>query len=709
MEFSCRWLADYVDLELPAREAGRTAWEAFSRSLAGRLTSIGHAVEGERLVEDGAGSGRFDDLVLEVDVTGNRPDCMCHVGLAREIAASLDRPLTQPSRTKLATTGTPRVKVTLEDPSGCPRYVAVAIDGVRIGPSPAWLKERLAAIGQRSINNVVDVTNFVLWETGQPLHAFDLARLAGGEIRVRRARVGEKLTTLDGVERELDGEVLVIADAERAVALAGIMGGLASEVTGATTSILLESAHFDRRRVRRGAKALGMHTDASHRFERGTDPEAPREAAARAVELLLAVAGGVVVGPAVDAVGDAVPKTSWWLESARLDAFAGVAVPEKVVEQVFARLGFAPQPAAGGWEGTVPGWRHHDFTPREVTRDGRTILAAAPQDLYEEVLRLYGLDKIPATLPSLGAPDAGGDAGHARGMRVRRHLAACGLAEAIHYAFHDLASDAAYASLVPGGEPLALANPLSERYAVMRRSLVPGLVATAGFNARRGAAAVRLFEVGHLFPSGEAAEVEAVGLVVGGRVGEPWDRHAELDLFDLKGMLESLAADAGVALVARPARLEGFVPGTAGELLDVSGSVVGQFGQIAASETPFPLFAGELRTDALAAAAGQRLSVELPSRLPAVAADLTLTHALEVGWSEMERALRELAVPDLASFRLKDRYRGAGVPAGAVNTTIAFLYSAADRTLTQEEVNERQSLLAAELQRRFGWRGEEER
>lgn len=708
MEFSCRWLAQYVDVALPPADAGSTAWEAFSRSIAERLTSIGHAVEGQRLCA-AEEAGSFDDLVLDVDVTGNRPDCMCHVGLARELAAALDRPLAEPARAALPAEGDPRVRVTLEDPAGCPRYVAVAIEGVRIGPSPEWLKSRLAAIGQRSINNVVDVTNFVLWETGQPLHAFDLARIGGGEIRVRRARAGEKLTTLDGVERTLDGEVLVIADAGRAVALAGVMGGLASEVTAGTTAILLESAHFDRRRIRRGAKALGMHTDASHRFERGADPRAPLDAASRAVALLLEVAGGVVAGPAVDARGEEDPATPWRLDAARLDAFAGIAVPPAEVERILARLGFAPRPVAGGWEGIVPGWRHHDLPPREVERGGERRCEAAPQDVYEEVLRLHGLDKIPATLPSLGAPDEGRNASHARGMRVRRHLAACGLAEAIHYAFHDLAADAAFASLVPGGEPLALANPLSERYAVMRRSLLPGLVATAGFNARRGAPVARLFELGHLFPAGGTEEVEAVGLVLGGRFGEPWDRQPELDLFDLKGVVESLAEAAGVAFAVRAANLAGFVPGTAGEWLDATGGVVGCFGQVAASETPFALHAAELRTDALAAGAERGLAVELPSRLPAVAADLTFTHALELPWSEVERVIRDLGVPDLATFRMKDRYRGAGVPAGAVNTTIAFLYGAPERTLTQEEVNERQSVLAGELQRRFGWREEEAR
>ncbi|KAB2952506.1 MAG: phenylalanine--tRNA ligase subunit beta, partial [Thermoanaerobaculia bacterium] len=316
MRFSLSWLADYVDLgdgfELEADAAGRHSTrritEAAQREafqIGERLTSVGLAVEGYPVQDfDGAekASAGAGEPGLEVEVTSNRPDCMCHLGLARELAVALETPLGPPSIPlygSFSSDGSSGA-VVLEDPEGCPRYVARIIRGVRVGQSPEWLRRRLESIGQRSINNVVDVTNFVLWEMGQPLHAFDLATLPGGEVRVRRARAGERLVTLDGKERELDPEVLVIADRERAIAIAGVMGGLATEVTAATTDVLLESAHFDRRRIRIAARRLGLHTDASHRFERGADFGICDEASRRCAALLAEVAGGSVEEPALD-------------------------------------------------------------------------------------------------------------------------------------------------------------------------------------------------------------------------------------------------------------------------------------------------------------------------------------------------------------------------------------------------------------------------
>ncbi|MCZ7651443.1 MAG: phenylalanine--tRNA ligase beta subunit-related protein [Thermoanaerobaculia bacterium] len=331
MKLSLAWLREHVELpEAPAE-------------VAARLTAIGHSVE--------AIEGEGDAAVLDVDVTTNRPDCMNHRGLARELAAAYGRPL-RPLPESPAGPATPApVAVSIEDAAGCSRYVALALEGVEVRPSPEWLVRRLESIGLRAINNVVDVTNYVLWDLGQPLHAFDLDRLGGGEVRVRRARAGERLVTLDGAERTLDPEVLVIADRERPVALAGIMGGRESEVGAATRRVLLESAHFDRRRVRRAARALGMHTDASHRFERGADPEICRLAAERAAALLAECAGARPAAPPHDERAAAPAELRWRLEGARLDAFAGAPVPPGAVEGWLAALGFGPQRSADGGPG----------------------------------------------------------------------------------------------------------------------------------------------------------------------------------------------------------------------------------------------------------------------------------------------------------------------------------------------------------------------
>ena len=730
MRFSLSWLADYVDLgeglELETDPAGRHSTrritEAAQRKasqIGEKLTSVGLAVEGYP-VQTFDGGGRAasgaGEPGLEVEVTSNRPDCMCHLGLARELAVALEstlRPPSIPLYGSLSSDGSSGA-VVLEDPEGCPRYVARVIRGLKVGPSPEWLRRRLESIGQRSINNVVDATNFVLWEMGQPLHAFDLGTLPGGEVRVRRARAGERLVTLDGKERELDPEVLVIADRERAIAIAGVMGGLATEVTAATTDLLLESAHFDQRRIRIAAKRLGLHTDASHRFERGADFGVCDEASRRCAALLTELAGGVVEEPAVDAVARRPRPVAWRLAGADLARFTGADVDASSIERVLSGLGFAPRAAGDGlWEGEVPPWRAADFEPRRP-RPATAAPAGAPgeaypQDLYEEVLRHVGFARVAPTLPGLGGVDAGVNPGHALRGRVQRALAGLGFAEGIHYAFHDQAADDRLPVVVRAGAPLALANPLSERYAILRRSLVPNLVAAAEFNARHGAPGVRLFEVGRLFPGGAAEEIEAVAAVAGGPAGGPWDGPAPCDLLGLKGIFDALLAELPAGpFEARASELPGVTPGTGAQWLAPGNLVVGWFGRVASADVPFELFAGELLLSRLAVEPRPR-RVVAPSRLPSVRADLTLTHPLDLAWSVLAAAIDAAPDPRRVGFRIKDRYRGEGVPAGAVATTITFEYNAGERSLTQDEVNESQSRLAAELERRFGVAREEPR
>jgi len=688
MEFSLSWLADYVDL--PADPA----------ELAKRLTAAGLAVEGM--------SAHGGDTVFDVDITTNRPDCMNHFGLAREISVIYGLPLRRPAAAPAESSERTRdaARVTVEDFEGCPRFVARVVRGVRIGPSPDWLRRRLESIGLRSINNVVDVTNFILWELGQPLHAYDLEKLAGRQLIVRRARPGERLTTLDGVERELDPEMLVIADAERPVGLGGVMGGADSEVTDSTRDILIEGAHFDRRRVRVAARRLGMHTDASHRFERGADPEACAEAVARAAALIAGMAGGTALAGEID---ERAPGRSWHrhghLDLARLDAFTGAEIPPAGAERWLTGLGFGVERSAErAWKVTVPSWRYYDFQPRPEPPH-----EVYPQDLYEEVLRMFGLDNVPAALPGIPGADAPRPAYQIRRERVRRQLAASGYVETVHFAFLDPARDAAFPSLRPEATPLRLANPLSEQYSVLRRSLAPNLVETARFNQRRGLGAVRMFEIATVFYAagdGKTPEIpdqpEHVGLVCGGRVGNPWQRELELDLFDLKGAVEALAESFGIALEFRPAELPGLLAGNSAELLR-DGRVVGYLGRVE-EEEGYPLYVAELEMEALAGG-DPSLALTIPSRYPGISADYTLTHSLEVPWAEIDRAIRELASPELVSWELKVRYRGQGVPEGAVNTTVSFHYNARERSLTQEEVNARQASLTQELERRFGWKG----
>ncbi len=720
MLFSVAWLADFVDLSAYWSGRGVRGDDAAGlRRLAERLTAVGLAVEGHP-VHQPADAATDPVPLLDIDVTTNRPDAMCHFGLAREIAAALGQPLRAPRAALREAAGeaAAAASVELEDPAGCPRYVARIIRGVKIAPSPEWLQERLRSIGLRPINNVVDVTNYVLWEVGQPLHAFDLAKLAPGKsgepaaLRVRRARAGEALRTLDGEVRKLDPSILVIADAHRAVALAGIMGGADSEVSDLTTDILLEAAHFDRRTVRQGAKTLGMHTDASHRFERGADPDGCAFAARRAAALIAELAGGEVLAGAIEAVDAAhLPAPAvGLLELARLRRFVGGEIPPTETARILTALGFQIAAAGASGDGvlriTVPSWRRYDFEPMPRDSWGPGGANVEEQELFEEVLRQYGFERIAPTLPTLSGRDAGTNPITTLRHQVRGHLSACGLTEVVNFAFSSGRADGEYPALATDGEPLRLVNPIAETHAILRRSLLPNLLESAAFNWNRGARAVRLFEAAHVFPGGQSAEVDAVGLVIGGELGTPWERQHELDLFDLKGILESLAQACGTRLTARSATLPGFARGSAAELvLDAAavGPAVGYFGRLDDGEAPFPLFAAEVRLDALQSTAGP-LRVEIPSRFPGIAVDLTLTHAVAIAWRDLAAAISENAVADLRSVSLKDRYQGKGVPDGAVNTTIAFLYVAEDRSLTQDEVNGRHQALAAALQERFGWK-----
>jgi phenylalanyl-tRNA synthetase beta chain len=714
MLFSRDWLAAYV--ELPAD----------TRVVAERLTFAGFSVDKVSEAADGSG-----DAVLDVDVTTNRPDCMNHLGLARELAVLFDRPLRMPEIRGAGDGGDAGIPdVEIADAAECPRFVGRVIEGIRVAPSPEWLVRRLESIGLRAINNVVDVTNFVLWETGQPMHAYDLDRLAGPRIEVRRARGGERLVTLDGVERELDPEMLVIADAAAPVGLAGVMGGRDSEVTAGTTRLFLEAAHFDRRLVRSAAKRLGLHTDASHRFERGADVEACRFAVDRAAKLLADVAGSdvrVASGVVDRRPASLAPPRQGRLDRARLDAFAGAENAAADVERWMVGLGFGLTPLAGAepdatavgrpatvWTATVPSWRWFDFEPGP---DGEVYEA----DLFEEVLRIFGLDRIPAALPALPGADGPRTDRQRLRDRLRRFLAGVGYAEAINFSFEDPRVAAGLPTLRPGLAPLMLLNPLSERYSAMRQSLLGNLLESARFNQRRGAASVRLFEVAAVyFPRPEATagdllpdEEEHVALVCGGRLGTPWDRAADLDLFDLKGVVEALAAALGCHLEARPAAsgtLPGMRDGSSAEIFDTAGALAGLFGCLA-DEEGYPLFACELKLSALAAdgagsdPGGAHRTVDLPPRVPGIGADLTLTHPVAVSWRDLAAAVEAVRPADLVAFSLAARYQGEGVPAGAVNTTISFSYNAGDRSLTQDQVNDRQLALAAELTRRFGWKG----
>ncbi len=626
----------------------------------------------------------LEDALLEVNVTPNRPDALSHIGIAREVAAALGKPVLFP-RPELAEGGGPAadaVRVRITAPEKCHRYAARVIEGVRIGPSPGWLSRRLEACGVRSISNVVDATNFVLLELGHPLHAFDLDKVAGREIVVRTARPGEVLTTLDGKERALDPDDLLIADHDRGSALAGVMGGGDSEIAADTTRVLLESAWFAPATVRRTSKRHGLKTEASYRFERGADPGMVVPAVDRCAALIAELAGGTVRSGVVDANPRPFRPLEVRLRWTRPAQVLGMDVPREEARRTLARLGFAERAADGeGATFVVPSFR------QDVSLE---------EDLVEELVRARGYDAIPETLPRL-AQDTPALAAEAEATaRVRGALEAAGFAEAVNFSFvapRDLAA------FDPGARPVALRNPISADLAAMRTSIIPSLLRNAAANLRQRVEDVRLYEIARCYgaqpgPGDEPASewTEVAGVLLGRRSPAGWAVPSDpVDLFDAKAAVAGVLDALGIAGVRWAARAEPWShPRFSAAVLGERDLVMGTIGELhprvaAAFELPRGVLAFHLDLAALLEYA--RLVpryVPIP-RFPAVLRDLAVVVEERVQFAQVLAAVK--AEPLVEDATLFDVYRGAPIPPGRKNLALALRYRAPDRTLTDAEVD----------------------
>jgi phenylalanyl-tRNA synthetase beta chain len=590
------------------------------------------------------------DTVLELEVTPNRPDLLGYRGVAREVAA-----LTQVEATLAEAPAGPEKPagdaVQLED-AGCPFYVARRIRGVKVGPSPAWLADRLTAVGLRPINNVVDVTNYVLLETGQPLHAFDLAKLDGGLV-VRSARPGEALQALDGTQLQLRTHDLVIADTRKVVALAGVMGGLETGVTEATTDLLLESAWFEPARVRKSSRELGLSTDSSYRFERRVDPAGVRAASVRAVELILATAGGTAEAEALIAGTPPAAGAQVALDHDRCRALLGLEIGDEEIVSILQRLGLTP--SDGRWQ--VPSFRP-DLT-REV-------------DLVEEVIRMAGIERVPSRLRGFPAASSVADLRHDKAEILRERLRAQGFSEA--RTSHFVAPEALRRAGITTDDAVGIRNPLGADQALLRPVLRAGLLEALARNLRHGAERVRLFELGRIFRSHGEEERTAVALVTTG---------TGADFYDLKGALSAVlgpfefTTGEGLALRVSGAGCEGTVQRLPRALA-------------ADYDAKDPVYYAELLVDGWLAAPLPAVRVQVLPKFPAVPRDLSLLLPRAVPYADVEKVLTGARAPHLQSVVLKDVFADASgekLPADQRSITVTLTFRDEGRTLTSEEVD----------------------
>jgi phenylalanyl-tRNA synthetase beta chain len=661
------WLREHVEFSVePAR-------------LAEDLTEVGLAVDAVERV----GS----DWLFDIDVTTNRVDCMNVRGIAREVAVLYGVPL-RALPTSLEETGTAAgeaLRIAIEAPDLCPRFCARVLD-VRMSPSPAWIRDRLEAVGVRPISNVVDLTNYVMLELGQPSHAFDLARIPGAELRIRWARAGEKLTTLDGIERTLTPRHGVVAGPEQALALAGIMGGASSEVNGDTRVVALEAAAWDPLSVRRAARSLGMHTEASHRFERGADPEGPAAATARIGHLLRKIGAGSVRPGFIDVQPAPRPRRTAALRPARLRLVLGAEVPEAKAHAILTGLGFGVRSAREPIE--IPSWR------ADVTRE---------IDLIEEVGRHFGVKRVPSTLPPAARP-GGLRPSQLQERRLRDALVGAGLTEAVSYSF--------VAGEPSSGDAVRLANPLAEDQGALRSSIVlPGLIGGLRANLSHGRRDVGLFEIGRVFQArpGMPREERRLGLLLAGAARpRHWsEKPRGVDFFDARGVLE-LAADAlgwtGITFSADAALPSYLHPGRAAMILRGS-EVLGFVGALhpefaAAHELRDETSVAEVSLETLLEATSAVVRFQAIPRFPGTSRDLSILLDRNVRSSDLLAWIRAAGGALLKGIEIADRYQGKQVAEGKLSLMATLSYQDPERTLTGEQVQASLDGIVTELRKR---------
>ena len=685
-----------------------------------RLSLAGIAVEG--LSESTAGP------LLDLDLTINRPDCLGHYGVAREVAALTRKQLPPFSLTlsEARETAGSVARVEIESPDLCGRFTARVLRGVKVQPSPDWLRKRLEALGQASINNVVDATNYVMLELGHPMHAYDLDRLAERRIIVRRARAGEKIHTLDGIERTLSADTCIIGDAARAVGIGGIMGGAETEIGFATRNVLLEAAWFDPISIRRSSKALGLRTEASTRFERGADPEMAEKASRRCAALVRDLAGGEILAGVVDVYPARREPLALELSRKELLRVMGADVPDAEIEAILSALGFAPRRAGetrapnspiAKWQCLQPSWR------QDVTRE---------VDLIEEVARHYGLDKFPPRLHASKQPAA--RLPHAQAEdRLRERLIGLGYHEIVSIPLVNEEEDALFRPA--GVTPARIANPLAQDASLLRSTGLVSMANTLAWNLNRGQRSLRLFEIGRAYrlQNGAPEEIRIVTIGATGSAREKGIEESarEYVFADLKGDLDQIGALAGgfdwnaetypwqhparagqISLTADQAFWATTVgnQGTRFRIEHDGGALIGTAGQlIGRVAEKFKLrqevFLAEVALgpfDAFYEQARAARKYQPISRFPAVERDFSLTLSEGTNFAAVREAIMGLGIPEVISIDAIDLFRGKHIPQGKFSLLVRVTFQSQEATLTEAQLSEFSSRIISALEEKLG-------
>ncbi len=675
MKLSYEWLQEYVDIDVSADK------------LAHMLTMTGSAVESVKDSEHGK--------VLELEITSNRPDCLNLIGLARETAVIFNKKLKMPAmeKQKGAKTGS-NIECVIKAKDLCPRYTARVITGVIVKEAGSITRKRLSCVGLRPVNNVVDITNYCLMELGQPMHAFDLDKIKGGKILVRKASKGEKLVTIDGVERTMDEDMLVIADAERAIAVAGVMGGLGTEVTAGTRNILLESAYFDPVSVRRTARRLAISTDSSYRFERGVDKRMVRAASERAARMISAEAGGTV-GEFYDAGKAEAPKVVLKFDIGRASRVLGIPLGQAHVKKIFKGLGAEIKKENGDkLQVAVPSFRAD--LEREI-------------DLVEEVARIFGYDNIPSTVSKIIPQGERKEKPRRVEEKIKAAMTGLGLNEVITYSLTNRKAAELFPSL--SKRPLQLANPLSEEQRFLVPHLLDGMLKAMARNINRKNSDLAFFEVGKTYGrtgSGAKDLIETPSLSIGltGAVRRNWkEGEVKADLYDLKGMIESLMRRLRIKAVFENAAIDEFACaaeirlGGENRLAGVMGELSGKV--LAAYDIAQPVYVCQIALDETARqAVMEDLYAAIP-RLPSSSRDVSILCDRSLEAANISAAIEKLGEGIVGEVELIDLYQGDKLPAGKKSLTYSIRYVRDDRTLTDEEVESAHSGIKQALSEKF--------